>query len=88
MQGKEALQNIRYDIRAITMLHENHRAVRPVWTRFVEFHVSNAFYHVRPPSSLLFPLIRTHRDGELFGPNHCFTDRDWWCRDDCLPRLI
>jgi len=44
-KGKEALQNIRYDIRAITMLHENHRAVRPVWTRFVEYHVSNAFYH-------------------------------------------
>jgi len=43
--GQEALQNIRYDISAITTLHENRRAVRPVWTKFVKYHVSNAFYH-------------------------------------------
>jgi len=55
VQGQEALQNIRYDISAITTLHENRRAVRPVWTKFVKYHVSNAFYHVRTTISPIAP---------------------------------
>lgn len=45
-QGKDAKQNIRYDISAITSLHENRRCLRPVWSKFVKYHVSYAFFQV------------------------------------------
>jgi hypothetical protein len=51
-------ENWRYDIMAFSSLYKNRGCLRSIWTKFVEYHVSDAFFQVR--STVILRTVPAH----------------------------